>query len=327
MSKQATKGTGPELALRRELHRRGFRFRVQYRPLPGVRVTADIAFTRARVAVFVDGCFWHRCPEHGTEPRANATWWGDKLDANVCAYVAAGVWHRWLLTDDRGFVEELWPVVEKAIDFVLDLQTPRGEILWARHADGTPWSFALLTGSSSICHSLRCAIAIAQLLGHERPDWEMSAAQLAHVIREVPEAFAPKHRWAMDWYYPVLTGVVTGAAGAARLSERTSTFIMEGLGVRCVADRPWTTAAETCEAAMAYLVVGDDRTALDLFTWAQAHREDDGAYVTGIVHPEKISFPDGERTSYTAASVVLAATTALVMLVVERLRVPSVGAF
>ena len=83
----------------------------------------------------------------------------DKLDANVCAYVAAGVWHHWLLTGDGGFVETMWPVVERAIDFVLELQQPRGEILWARHADGTPWSFALLTGSSSICHSLRCAIA------------------------------------------------------------------------------------------------------------------------------------------------------------------------
>ena len=64
--------------------------------------------------------------------------------------------------------------------------------------------FALLTGSSSICHSLRCAIALAELLGHERPDWELSAARLAHVIANVPDAFAPKHRWAMDWYYPVL---------------------------------------------------------------------------------------------------------------------------
>ena len=137
----------------------------------------------------------------------------DKLDANVIAYVAAGVWHRWLCTRDRGFVETLWPVVERAIDWVLDLQTPRGEILWARHADGTPWSFALLTGSSSICHSLRCAIALAELLGHERPDWELSAARLAHVIRHVPDAFSPKHRWAMDWYYPVLAGVVLGDAG------------------------------------------------------------------------------------------------------------------
>ena len=73
-----------------------------------------------------------------------------KLDANCCAYVAAGVWHHWLLTRDRGFVEEMWRVVEPAIEFVLGLQTPRGEIRWARHADGTPWSFALLTGCSSL---------------------------------------------------------------------------------------------------------------------------------------------------------------------------------
>ena len=115
----------------------------------------------------------------------------DKLDANVIAYVAAGVWHRWLGTGDRGFAEAMWPVVERAIDFVLDLQTPQGEILWARHADGTPWSFALLTGSSSICHSLRCAVALAELGGHERPDWELSVARLTHVIRHVPDAFSP----------------------------------------------------------------------------------------------------------------------------------------
>jgi len=70
----------------------------------------------------------------------------DKLDANTCAYVAAGIWHHYLLTRDLAFLEQTWSMVEPAIDFVLDLQTPRGEILWARHADGTPWSFALLTG-------------------------------------------------------------------------------------------------------------------------------------------------------------------------------------
>ena len=74
-----------------------------------------------------------------------------------------------------------------------------------------PWSFALLTGSSSICHSLRCAIALAEHLGHERPDWELAAAHLAaRRSRTCRDAFAPKHRWAMDWYYPVLAGVVTG---------------------------------------------------------------------------------------------------------------------
>ena len=115
----------------------------------------------------------------------------DKLDANCCAYVAAGVWFHWLTYRDRGALEAMWPMVQRAIDFVLRLQTPRGEIIWARHADGTPWSFALLTGSSSICHSLRCAIAIAHELGHERPNWELAAARLFRVIRDDPDAFEP----------------------------------------------------------------------------------------------------------------------------------------
>ncbi len=230
-----------------------------------------------------------------------------KLDANVCAYVAAGTWHHYLLTRDAGFLDAMWPVVEAAIEFVLDLQTPRGEILWARHDDGTPWSFALLTGSSSICHSLRCAIAIAEHLGHERPDWELSAAQLAHAIAHIPDAFEPKARWAMDWYYPVMAGVVVDEPGRERLREGWDTFIMEGKGIRCVSDRPWITAAETCECVLAHLVVGEHERALDLFRWIQHLQADDGGWMTGIVYPELKHFPGGERSTYTAAAVVLAA--------------------
>lgn len=82
MSTLARVDTAPELALRRELHRRGLRYRVQM-PLPGNRRRRiDVAFTRARVAVFVDGCFWHGCPAHGTMPRANREWWMWKLERN-----------------------------------------------------------------------------------------------------------------------------------------------------------------------------------------------------------------------------------------------------
>ena len=232
----------------------------------------------------------------------------DKLDANVIAYIAAGVWHHFLLYRDQGFIESMWPVVDQAIEFVLDLQQPRGEILWARHPDGTPWSFALLTGSSSIAHSLRCAIAIAQELGQERPDWELSLGQLAHAIRhERAEAFSPKHRWAMDWYYPVLSGVISGEAGRAHLAERFNTFSLEDKGIRCVSDRPWITTAETCECAMAHLGVGEREIAIDLFRAAQATREDDGKYITGIVHPDRVLFPPDERSTYSAAAVVLCA--------------------
>ncbi|MHB1164744.1 MAG: very short patch repair endonuclease [Candidatus Nanopelagicales bacterium] len=82
---QAIRGrdTAPELALRRLLHARGLRYRIDSPPLPGVRRRADLVFGPARVAVFVDGCFWHRCPEHATEPRTNVDYWAPKLDRNV----------------------------------------------------------------------------------------------------------------------------------------------------------------------------------------------------------------------------------------------------
>jgi DNA mismatch endonuclease (patch repair protein) len=83
MQRQARRDTRPELQLRRSLHALGLRYRVNY-TVPGMsRRTIDIAFTRARVAVFVDGCFWHACPEHATWPRANGEWWEEKLRQNV----------------------------------------------------------------------------------------------------------------------------------------------------------------------------------------------------------------------------------------------------
>lgn len=75
--------TRPELALRSELHRRGYRFRKSVSPIEGLRCRVDVVFLRARVAIFVDGCFWHRCPEHGTHPRTNSSYWQVKLDRNV----------------------------------------------------------------------------------------------------------------------------------------------------------------------------------------------------------------------------------------------------
>ena len=80
MKRMPRRDSKPELRLREELHRLGLRYRIQLRGLPG---TPDIAFTRARIAVFVDGCFWHRCPEHGVTPKSNRDWWKAKLDGNV----------------------------------------------------------------------------------------------------------------------------------------------------------------------------------------------------------------------------------------------------
>ena len=230
-----------------------------------------------------------------------------KLDTNVCAYVATGVWHHWLCTGDERLIDVMWPVVARAIDWVLDLQTPRGEVVWAREVDSMPWTYALLTGSSSIAHSLACAVALAELVDEERPDWELALVNLTEVIRIRPDAFADKRRWAMDWYYPVLAGVLTGDAARARLAGGWPKFVMNGKGVRCVSDEPWVTAAETAECALAYLAIGDADAAGALLAWTRAHRCPDGAYLTGLVYPQVVAFPGHERTAYTGAAVILAA--------------------
>ena len=82
MRRQRRRDTAPEMALRRLLHARGLRYRVDA-PLPAMRRRADLLFSPARVVVFVDGCFWHSCPEHGSQPISNGSWWAAKLAANV----------------------------------------------------------------------------------------------------------------------------------------------------------------------------------------------------------------------------------------------------
>lgn len=83
MSLQASRDTAPEVAVRKLLHASGYRYRLNERVPNMSRRTIDIAFTRAKVAVFLDGCFWHGCPEHATHPKANAEWWRSKLDRNM----------------------------------------------------------------------------------------------------------------------------------------------------------------------------------------------------------------------------------------------------
>jgi hypothetical protein len=231
-----------------------------------------------------------------------------KLDTNVCAYIATGVWHHWRSTGDRGFVDRLWPTVERALEFVLSHRRADGLALWAVEADGTrTWDYALLTGSSSIQHALRCGAATGHAIGSPRHDWVRAADVMVAMINERPDAFEPKTRWAMDWYYPVLAGATTDEAAKVRLADGWPTFAMESLGIRCVDDEPWVTASETAEASLAFAAIGDYATATDLLRWTRPHRLASGAYLTGIVYPGGEIFPEREHTSYTAAAVILAA--------------------
>ena len=168
----------------------------------GLLEPARAAFDWCRTTQRSDGS-WPIQLRNGVVEDANS-------DSNFCAYIATGVWHHVLITRDRRFAETMWPVVTKAIDFVVDLQASGGEIAWARSPSG-PEPDALLTGCASIYHSIRCALALADYFDDPQPEWEVAVGQLGHAIAHHPESFVAKDRWSMEWYYPVLGGALRGA--------------------------------------------------------------------------------------------------------------------
>lgn len=226
-------------------------------------------------------------------------------EANFCAYLATGVWHHWSVTGDAGFVERMWPTVGRAIDAVLSLQAPGGEVLWSRDQAGSVDSQVLLTGNASIHLSLRCAVALAELMGELVPEWELAAATLRHAIDEHPERYADKGRYSMDWYYPILGGVLPVDVAARRLAARWDDFVVPGLGIRCVDDQPWVTGAETCELVLALDATGRTDEASTQLAAMQHLRHDDGSYWTGLVFTDGKRWPV-ERTTWTGATVILA---------------------
>jgi hypothetical protein len=226
-------------------------------------------------------------------------------ETNFVAYAAVGVWHHYLSTGDDVFLESLWPTVHAAVEFVLALQQPGGQIGWKREADGTPVTDALLTGCSSIHQALRCALAVAGQLREAQPDWELAAGRLRHAIGAHPGRFLDKDRFSMDWYYPVLGGAVTGVQAKERIEADWNRFVVPGLGVRCVSDRPWVTGGESAELALALWVMGESDRAVEMLRWIKHLRAEDGMYWTGYVFEDDAVWPE-ELTSWTAGSILLA---------------------
>jgi hypothetical protein len=231
-------------------------------------------------------------------------------ETNMSAYLAVGLWHHWLLRRDRDFVQRLWPVVRRGLDFVVGMQLSFGGIAWSqewdRNGPAKVNEEALLAGSSSIYQSLRAGVALAELMDDAQPDWELAGGRLGHALRHHRDRFLDKAQFSMDWYYPVLGGAVRGAAAVELIESGWDTFVVPGLGIKCVSDNPWVTGAETCELAMSLDAIGDHARALEQFAAMQHLREEDGRYWTGYVYPDDVFWPV-EHTTYTAAAVVLAA--------------------
>ena len=230
----------------------------------------------------------------------------DYVDTNAVGYVASGVLAHLMGTGDHESCDELYPMVESALDYVADHERGTGAVPWSVDGDGEESPLRLLAGSSSLVSSFRHGAELASRLGHDGARWRAASDRMAVEIVANEEGFADKSEFAMDWYYPVLSGVLNGEQARRRLSRWESTFVTSD-GVLCRSDRRWVTSAETAEAAIAYVRGGDAEMGKTLFATLADKQLPDGGYLTGLVYPERSEFPKGESTSYSDAAVLIAA--------------------
>lgn len=246
---------------------------------------------------------------------ADGSWWSETKDGviinstketNFAAYIAVGVYHHYLITGDVDFLKTMWPSVLRGIQYAINMQAPDGEIYWARNRDGVIDKMALLTGCSSIYMSIKCALAVAEVLGIKRPSWQNAKELLGETIRNRPDLFNMiKSRFSMDWYYPILCGAISGEEAKKRIDHLWDKFVVPDWGVRCVSDRPWVTIAETSEFVLTLAAIGDDNRARTIFSWLDDKRNSDGSYWMGVTFPDSVIWPE-EKTGWTAAAVLMA---------------------
>jgi hypothetical protein len=259
---------------------------------------AEFAYEWLASTQFPDGSWWSATHEGAPVDTTK--------DSNISSYIAVGVYHHFLITGDIGFLRYLWPTLKAGINYAVGLQADTGEIHWARNGKGIVDCMALLTGSCSVYMSLKCAIAIAAVLGKRCSDWKAALNKLGEAIRYRPSLFnMMKSRYSMDWYYPVLCGAITGNEARKRIDRSWDKFVVPGWGVRCVSDRPWVTTAEASELVLALMTIGDRERAAIVFGWIRDKSYDDGSYWMGVTFPDGVIWPE-EKTSWTTAAVLLA---------------------
>ncbi len=231
-----------------------------------------------------------------------------KIETNFVAYPACGLWHYFLISQDKSYIEQVFPCIERAINFIVSQQSPEGDIQWAISAKEKLPKDALITACSSILRSLECAIHLANTLGVKH-HWHQSYNRLANALLNKPWRFdrtwEPKTRFSMDWFYPILSGIYKPTESQIRLESRWNEFIHPDFGCRCVNDEPWMTIAESCECVLALIASEQKEKALKIFEQLLRWQDEDGGFWTGYSFRDKVIWPK-EKTTWTAAAILLA---------------------
>ena len=181
-------------------------------------------------------------------------------------YIALAALHFYKIFDDKEYLRELWPAINSAVNFSINLQNANGTIPWSIDSDGLIEEDYLLTGSSSILKSIECAIAIAKILQDHRyiNKWTQSYRSLANAIKNPANKFdllKDRKSFSMDWYYPIISGCLNESEKLAYIDKIFKDFYVKDLGVKCVVHEPWITVAETSEFIISLVIAGRKKDA------------------------------------------------------------------
>ena len=234
-----------------------------------------------------------------------------RRETNFTAYIATGLWHYYLIFEDKEFLEKMLPTLSHSLSFVLSMQTEDGDIYWAAEEGKEILDDSLITGSSSIFKSLECASAIYRTLDLPDQTIRSSMDKLKNSLNNNPERYDrswdSKARYSMDWYYPIMCGVYNKEKSLKLIESKWSDFVVEGKGCKCVKEEPWVTVAESSELVVALEKIGLSNKAETLLDSLHQWRDqDDNLYWTGYVYTDKKFWPV-EKPTWTAGAILLAA--------------------
>ena len=232
-------------------------------------------------------------------------------DTNFTGYAAVTVLRCALALDEPRLIARHAGMVTRALDWVMAHQSEHGDVVWRAPDPGQALESvdALRAGNASLFKSFECGLRLADALDRTRPDWAQARRRIGEALTARPERFdreIDRSCYAMDWYYPVLTGVITGREGRAHLEAGWTRFVVEDLGCRCVSGEPWVTAAETAELALACLSVGKTETARALISDLAPLFCPQSGYWMGWQYEIGAVWPK-EAPSWTAGAIILAA--------------------
>jgi len=233
-------------------------------------------------------------------------------DTNFTGYAAVTVLRTALALDEPRLIARHAPMVARALDWVAERQTAHGDVVWRDPDPDQPLEEidSLRAGNASLFKSFEAGLRIADALGQRKQHWAQARLGISRAFNENPARFDRKGedrtRYAMDWYYPVLTGAITGPAALKRLDEGWKDFVVADLGCRCVTGEPWVTTAETAELAMACLTAGRRDAAMGLLAGLAPLARGGAGYWMGWQYDLGMIWPK-EQPGWTSAAVVLAA--------------------